>query len=127
MTETTPQHDDTVKDSKCNGECHDMMMQVRDLERRINIGDHSLRILPQLLSEVKKLSREINDIKGSMVETKEIVTAWGNIKGFGRTMRTVSAILKTTAIITTATSAIYLMFTHHGKVTAEVAEKIIGN
>lgn len=101
-----------------------MQEKIAAIEDRLANGDEILVLIPQLLAEVQKLAGDLRGMKTIMDETNDIVVAWGNIKGFGRTMQFISTVLKTAALITTATGTLYYVITHHGQVTTEIVEKI---
>ena len=79
--------------------------EIDTINQRLANGSQALAILPKMSEDIEKLRHE-------MSATREIVTAWGNIKGFGQTMKSISAILKVTATIVAALGTIALIVTH---------------
>ena len=78
---------------------------INAVNARLDDGDKKFDLLPVILDELKALRQDVG-------ATKEIVVAWGNIKGFGATMKNVSGILKITATIIAAVSTIYIVVIH---------------
>jgi len=100
--------------------------KIATIEARLSRGDESLTALPKLVEEIKKLSRDVTSLKNGVAETKDIVAAWGNIKGFGHAMKFISSVLKTIALMCTAAGVIWAMFHHHQEVAQELAKTIKG-
>lgn len=78
---------------------------INAVNERLDDGDKKFDLLPAILDELKVLRADVG-------ATREIVVAWGNIKGFGATMRNVSGILKIMATIAAALTTIYITILH---------------
>lgn len=107
-----------------NTVCEVVHEKISIIEERLDRRDASLASLPLLLEEIKSLSTDFENIKKDIVEMKEVVVAWGNIKGFGKTMKFVSTVLKTCAAIALASAALYSVFIAHEHITKDMITKI---
>ena len=118
MTDTTQQPVNGEDHAHCGNECLPMILvqkEIHTIKDRLGRGDKSLDMLPTLLAEVRNLAADVKTLSDGVGKTADVVTAWGNIQGFGKTMRAVSTALKTTAIFSTALGTIYFIFNHPDK------------
>jgi len=76
--------------------------ELDDINERLEKGDKSLEILPQLAKSVEEMNAKLD-------KTHEIVEAWGNIKGFGKAMKTMAVMLKVFAVVVSALGAVYVV------------------
>ena len=118
IVETASQQEingEEVSGPHCGKECLPMILvqrEIHTIKDRLGRGDKSLDMLPTLLSEVRNLAAEVKTLGEGVGKTADVVTAWGNIQGFGKTMKGLSTVLKTSAVIVSAVGAIYFVFMH---------------
>ena len=70
----------------------------------------AIALIPKIAEYLEDLNTRISKMEGTLDDTKEIVSAWGNIRGFGRTLAFVSNLLKVSAPIVLFFGFIYLLF-----------------
>lgn len=79
-----------------------------EVKERIILGDQVLALSPSLITTIKEMGDKIETMSKKLDDTKDIVAAWGNIKGFGRTMSFVSHVLKVATPIFLLVGFLYL-------------------
>ncbi len=93
-------------------ECDNPCPTLYKVQERLHRGDQILAAIPHLVDSINALNTRIENMEKKLDDTKGIVEAWGNIRGFGRTMSFVSDFLKVAAPIVMFIGFIYLLFSN---------------
>ena len=65
-------------------------------------------------TDVTMIHADLQEIKQTLAEMKEIVTAWNDAKGFIKTVRTIGEVLKWAVAVGAALLALWYILTGHG-------------
>ena len=112
------------QNTPCGKPCVPLILQdqaIKSINKRLEAGDRALDAIPLLVEEMKAIKNEIKETNRALRDelketndgvskTKEIVEAWGNIKGLAVSFVGISTALKVATPIVLFFGFIYLMF-----------------